>query len=175
MTDNKKLWYSQLEFRYNPADPSQGSLDLGLALEFMTSQYWVVGLAMRAALDQTRLATLDELTRKLLENRMAVMTRELEHVLPKAQRLGDVLKAFATSNPWSLYVSAPRSLALNASEKKASDKASTEKLAEDYVYKILEVTREKALKDADTTEEPGLVEIPPMWMLPAKTLMRPLR
>src|SRR5580693_653609 len=122
MTDNKKLWYSQLEFRYNPADPSQGSLDLGLALEFMTSQYWVVGLAMRAALDQTRLATLDELTRKLLENRMAVMTRELEHVLPKAQRLGDVLKAFATSNPWSLYVSAPRSLALNASEKKASDK-----------------------------------------------------
>jgi len=103
------------------------------------------------------------------------MTRELEHVLPKAQRLGDVLKAFATSNPWSLYVSAPRSLALNASEKKASDKASTEKLAEDYVYKILEVTREKALKDADTTEEPGLVEIPPMWMLPAKTLMRPLR
>jgi hypothetical protein len=177
VTDTKKkIWYSELQFRYNPADPAQGTIDLGWALEFMTSHYWVVGLALRAALDEKRFSDLDELTRKLLDHRMDVMTRELEQVLQKAQRLGDVLKALAARNPWSLHVASPRWLHLTASEQKASDKSSAEKLTEDYVCKILEVTkREKPQESEAQHGESEQLDVTAPWMLPAKTMKRALQ
>jgi hypothetical protein len=147
-------------------------IDLGVALEFTTSQYWVVGLAVMAALDERRLAQLDELTRKLLENRMAVMTREIQQALPKALRLGDVLMAVAARNPWSIYVDAPHSLVLSASEQKAkaSDKVSAEKLTEQYVYKVLDVTREKLR--GSVHDDQGQTDVP--WMVSPKSVILPL-
>jgi hypothetical protein len=171
MTDSKKIWYSELQFRFNPADPSQGTMHLGWALEFTTNHYWVVGLALRAALDEQRVAELDDLTRKLLEQRMAVFTREVEQVasLSKALRVGDVIRELAARNPWSFHVAAPRSIALSASEQKASDTSSAEKLTEDYIYKILDVTKRE--KEAPAED----VDITAQWILPPKAvMMRPL-
>jgi hypothetical protein len=184
---DRKIWYSELQFRWNPIDPAQGLMDLGYAIEFTTSTYWVVGLALRATLDENYLAQLDELTRKLLEERLAVLTRELEQTLPKAAEPGDALVALAARNPWSIHVTVPRSMVLSASERKASDNATAEKLTENYLFKIFELTRrektDSALASAQlfhvgsefaARDYPTPLEVAPPWMLPPKTVMRPL-
>jgi hypothetical protein len=177
MSDGK-VWYSRLQFRVNPGSPNEG-LDLGFAIEFTTSKYWVVGLAVRAGLDDKYLAALDDLSRKLLQERVAVLTREVEQTLNKAGEPGDALSILAASNPWSIHVTAPRSLKLSASEQKASDKVTTEKVAEDYIFKVFEVAssvRECAFHEpsACVQDDEESVEVQPMWMLPLKTVMRPL-
>jgi hypothetical protein len=69
-----------------------------------------------------------------------------------------LLKAVAARNPWSIYVDTPHSLVLSASEQKASDKVSAEKLTEQYVYKVLDVTREK-LKGS-VHDDQGQTDVP---------------
>ncbi len=188
MIDGKQLWYSFLQFQPNPNFPSEGALDLGFALEFTTSKYWVMGLAIRATLEEKYLATLDDLTRRLLEERMAIMTREVEQTLNKADQPGDALTILAARNPWSIHVSAPRSLTISPSEQKASDKATTEKATEQYLFKIFEKEAGKAAPTGsrdhavgaltyaemhDEEEDDGC-EAGALWMYPPKTLIRPL-
>jgi hypothetical protein len=186
---DRKIWYSELQFRWNPIDPTQGLMDLGYAIEFTTSTYWVVGLAVRATLDESYLAQLDDLTRKLLDERMAVLTRELEQTLHKATEPGDALVSLAARNPWSIHVTAPRSVILSASERKASDNATAEKLTENYLFKIFELARREKTDNAPTWphvfhvgstlasathDNPTPLDAAPPWMLPPKTMIRPL-
>jgi hypothetical protein len=186
MTD-RQIWFSELQFRWNPIDPAQGLMDLGYAIEFTTSTYWVVGLALRATLDETYLAQLDDLSRKLLEERMAVLTRELEQTLPKAIEPGDTLATLAARNPWSINVTSPRSVVISVNER-ATDNATAEKMTENYLFKIFELARRE--KTVNTSAWPHLfqfgrtavpahdnptpLDIAPPWMLPPKTVMRPL-
>jgi hypothetical protein len=176
--NQSKVLYSELQYRHNPADASQGKMDLGWAMEFTTSRYWVVALALRATLDEKLIAELDELTRKLLEHRMDVLTRELEQILPSVRRLGDAVGMLAAHNPWSIHVVTPRSLILTDVEQRASDKASAEKLAEDYMLRIFEQSIAQPVDarggPASLRPDSSTLRITPPWMLPPKTMMRPL-
>jgi hypothetical protein len=129
-------WYSTVQYRHNPADAVKGVIDLGFAVEFTTQKAWVVGLALRAALDEAQIADLDDLTRKLLEQRSAIVSREIEQVLQKAMRPGEALALLAANNPWSLHVTAPKKLALPAAERRALSKATVTKHLEDYALRI---------------------------------------
>jgi hypothetical protein len=184
--NESKVWYSTLQFRFDPHRPSAGLLDLGFAVEFTTSTYWVVGLAVRATLDEKYVSGLDDLTRKLLEQRMAVLTREVDQTLYKAEQPGDALMILAARNPWSIHVTSPRTLTLTPSERKASDKATAEKLTEEYIFKIF--NRETAAhhvpsqkqrqhpysQTCATTDDEATTEGDTPWILPPKTVMRPL-
>ena len=76
----KRAWFSTIDLRSDPKDP-RGALNLGYLLKFATEEYWVIGMIMRAALDDVRIASLDQLTEKILERVLQVRQVNLVNLL----------------------------------------------------------------------------------------------
>jgi len=173
-----QVWYSDIQFRPDPADSHRSVIDLGILLEFTTKEYWVIAVAIQAGIDDSKLAGLDGLTRKLLEHRTAVISRELDQVLPRASKPGEALKLLATENPWSIHVSFPTRVAIPSSVRRGSS-TTIEQIAERYVYSIYlnrlteSIRAEKSTRHARSQQVP-LSEIPPPWMYSPRVIRRPL-
>jgi hypothetical protein len=176
----KKVWYSRIDFRPNPADPAKGVINLGFLLEFTTEEYWVVGMVILAALDKAAMATIDTVSRQLLENREDVIEREVRQILSQAERPGQVLPLLAAANPWSLHIGAPEELAIWI--KSDTTDASVEKIAEEYAFSVFMTnqTRAKAAAPGERSVVRSAVQVnvpeyvPAPWILPPTCVIRPL-
>jgi hypothetical protein len=182
-TAKRKADFSLIEFRSNPANSKEGVEHLGLVLEFTTPHYWVVGLAMRAALDPKILDKLDPLSRSLLENRSTVTESEIDDALRKASRPGDVLRLLAHSNPWSLHVTEPRTVEWDHAAVKGDQ--SINQILEQYIFQVFKkaMAIEPAKRIVEAKKAHSAVpaarlqfppEMPPMWMLPPQQWVMPL-
>jgi len=171
----KKAWVSRIDFRPDPADPNKNAISVGLLLEFTTEDYWAIAMVMLAALDDSALAGLDDLSRKLLENREAVIGHEIRRVLPQANKPGHALRLLADANPWSIHVGVPKEL--DISSVKAARGASAEKLAEKYALSFflrgrISETRKLRARAASASQDVGHakpasipLECPAPWIL----------
>ena len=192
MKKGDTICYSLLEYRPDPARPTEGRLGLGVALEFTTARYWVVGLAMRATIEKASLDAMDRLTKDVLENRVAVVAAEIQAVLELARQPGDVLRLAASRNPWSISIGVPVPLKVPAIED--GERASVERILEEYVFHIF--TRQHAIEDrvsrkrngaaarrlaelsgtsllSHAPEAAALGDVPQAWMLPTKSWIMP--
>jgi hypothetical protein len=182
MTKNK-AWVSRIDFRPDPTDPKKNAISLGLMLEFTTADYWAIGIVMLAAIDDVALASLDELSRKLIENRQAVINHEVRRTLPQARKPGQALPLLAAANPRSIHISNPAEL--DISKVRSASGASVEKIAEQYALSLFVRDHESvkgkappATSSRHMIQNPALVLIPedcpPPWILPASCVIRPL-
>jgi hypothetical protein len=179
MSMRKNAWFSTVDLRPDPKDPG-GAVSLGYLLEFTTEDYWVIGMIMRATVDDSRIAAFDQLTKKILDDRVHVMKAEINQILPRAKKPGEALALLASVNPWSLYVSSPSRLVLP--DQRSVRGASVEKLLEKFVYSLFfadrvpKRRRRPALTPTSTHSIPERRsdEIPPAWMLPPTYVMLPL-
>jgi hypothetical protein len=175
---SKNAWFSTVDLRPDPKDPG-GALSLGYLLEFTTEDYWVIGLIMRATIDDSRTATFDQLTKKLLDDRVHVVSAEIKQILPRAKKPGEALALLASANPWSLNVSSPSRLVLP--DQRSVRGASVEKLLEKFVYSLFSKDRVRKQPARPATRRSSHKiparqsdEIPTAWMLPPTYVMRPL-
>jgi hypothetical protein len=176
---SKNAWFSTIDLRPDPTDAA-GALSLGYLLEFTTEDYWVIGMIMRATIDDYRIAAFDQLTKRILDDRVHVMKAEINQILPRAKKPGEALALLSSANPWSLNVSSPSRLALP--DQRSVRGASVEKLLEKYVYSLF--FKDRAPKrqtrpapkrtSARSIATRPLDKIPAAWMLPPTYVMRPL-
>lgn len=176
--------YSVVQYRRDPTESDESSVLLGFAVEFATSDYWVVALGMRATLDEDELQRLDPLTRDLLRDPSSLLKNEIVSALKGVQKPGNVLRRFAANNPWSIHVSRPKEAELPRG--KIMREASVERLIDVFLsHTFLTVIRAietrkpgPAVKQQHKTPavlpaEPDLDEVeselessmPPMWMV----------
>jgi hypothetical protein len=190
----RKLWFSTVEYRPNPADAETGVIGLGFLIEFTTDKYWVVSAVLRAGIEDPELAGLDDLAKQVLQHRSEVISKEINRALPFAHEPGQALDRLASSNPWSLHISEPREIEVPA---EASDVASVESIQEECAYSIYwtrwlpamqarevayaEAERARLLRrtqrsDLTLTSSAGRMptDILPPWLLPPASVIRPL-
>ncbi|GJE18917.1 hypothetical protein [Methylobacterium marchantiae] len=186
--------FSYVEYRPNPARP-EGAIPLGLVIEFVRSDAWVVGLAMRSEVPKSLLGGMDLLSRELADSRIQLMREEVGKARELAKNPGDVLRFLAEANPWSLHVKPPCEFQADANEK--YDNFTIEKIAEKYVLELY--ARKLALPAADVASEhqhapsysvighaPVVMpetnlyadqsrhaDVPPAWMLPPTVWINP--
>lgn len=184
MTAKKLAWASRIDFRPDPADADKGAIDLGFLLEFTTEDYWVIAMIMLAAVDDTSLAGLDELSRKLIDNRREIIRSEVQRILPRANKPGELLPLLSAANPWSIHIDAPTTL--DISTVRAASGASVEKIAEKYALSFFmrnhasetRKTRVRPAARGSTVKSPTRAvtpdNCPPPWILPPSCVIRPL-
>ena len=176
----EKVWFSTIQYRPDPTDPDV-SIPLGVLLEFTTSDQWVIGMVMRAAVDNSQLGAADELTRQILENRSEVLSNEVRRILSRVDTPGQALALLASSNPWSINIAAPRELQVSGV---ASAAASVEQRVEEFVVllhskrmwpRVPEARRprEAIVEVVPSALHAPVLDIPPPWMLPAKAIWKP--
>ncbi len=184
MRKANQFQYSVVQYRRDPTEPDETSVVLGFAVEFATTDYWVVALGMRAAFTEDELQHIDPLTRDLLKNASEMLKHEIVSVLGASQKPGDVLRKFAANNPWSIHVSAPKMAKLP--RKKTEHSASVQRLSDDFLFHAFaielrpEVTTKSAPKISETREQRPAHRVqqapddamadlesamPPMWMV----------
>jgi hypothetical protein len=130
----KEAWFSRIDFRPDPADANKNAINLGFLLEFTREDYWAVAMVMLAALEDSALTDLDELSKKLVQNREAVIAHEVRSILPQANKPGQALPLLAAANTWSIHIDAPT--VLDVSDVRAESGASVEKIAEKYALSL---------------------------------------
>jgi hypothetical protein len=159
MSKNREVHFSLIEFRPDPSDSKRDVEWLGVALEFTTPSYWIVGLAMRATLDSDTLSKLDPMSRELLEKRSDVMEAEIKQILPRASRTGDVLRLLAHNNQWSVHVSEPQTMEIK--DDGATKDHSIEQMLEEYIFKLWSTPaqRPKASHKPKTSQKPKATEV----------------
>jgi hypothetical protein len=175
---HRKLYFSSIEFRPNPAQTGE-SMHLGWLLEFTTPVYWVVGLVVRAVLDPEAMAKLDPLSRELLENRAKLFEIDIDQALRAASRPGDVLNALSSTNPWSVHITEPS--VIPTAEAKVGKSASIEQALEQFILTVYRRALAANTPVQPRTRSSGRirravvpaaatppVETPPPWMLPAR-------
>ena len=176
---------SRIDFRPDPADPDKDAIGLGLLLEFTTENYWAIGMVMLAAIDDAALARLDELSKKLIENREHIIGQEIRRTLPQAKKPGQALPLLAAANPWSMHISTP--VEFDVSKMRPETGASVEKIAEQYALSLFPRDHASAKRKTaasvtsssrDIVCNPALVlgpeDCPPPWILPPSCVFRPL-
>jgi hypothetical protein len=181
----KKAWVSRIDFRPDPADPKKDVVNLGFLLEFTGSDYWAISVVMLAAIDDSALAGLDDLSKKLIETRKEVIEHEVRRVLPQARRPGEVLPLLSLANPWSIHVGTPA--ALDVSGVRAPSGASAETIAEQYARSLFvrahPLGKQKAGKQkpaALKSAKQNLARVilprdyPPPWILQPSCIIRRL-
>jgi len=184
MTAKHKICYSVVQFRREPNADGRGAVCLGFIIGFETKQFAAVGLAVRASLDERMLAGLDPLSREMLENRQDVLVAEVDAALNGHRKPKDVLRALAAQNPWTLSVTPPKEAELDVAPD--LDKASVQKVAEDYVLRLYSRSLLQtqpveptlgALAPRRASQGHGLdLEIPSLpapWMIPPVVRMLP--
>lgn len=185
---HRTLHYSVVYFRTDPAEVAPDPrLRLGIILGFSTKTYSVVGMAVRATLDEAVLENLDPLSRELLEEREEVIRGEIKAVLDKAHRPEDVLALVAERNHWSLHVSHPKSVQIDES---TADAVSIDKIADDYVFdlwgrvfrpearaaKFVRTESHRVLTSEEARHLPSTADenaMPPPWMLSTQVFKLP--
>jgi hypothetical protein len=140
-----KAWFSRIEFRPDPGEHDKNVINLGFLLEFTREDYWAVGVVMLAALDDSALAGLDELSKKLIENRKVVIEEEVRRILPRANKPGQALALLAAANAWSMHVSAPVEQDLPSGRMTG---ASAEEIAEKYALSLFKTDHEQTKRNA---------------------------
>ena len=184
MRKANQFQYSVVQYRRDPTEPDDNSVVLGFAVEFATSDYWVVALGMRATLAEDELQRLDPLTRDLLQDPSDLLKGEIISALRGVQKPGDVLRRFAANNPWSIHVSPPKSAQLPRG--KSTHEASVQRLSDEYLLHafVTELRPQETLKLEPAVKrkrgaprvpqhEPAFDEAasdlrsttPPMWMV----------
>ena len=138
--------YSFVLYRRNPADPTEGELLLGVALEFVTDDYWVVALGMCDPIAEEILEEMDPLTKELLQRPTSILDHEVGDAINQANRPGDVLKGLSASNMWSIYVTAPERGKI----------ATTRKARKASVYEMVD----KYFLESLSTKLTGVTELP---------------
>lgn len=184
MTAKRQVWASRIDFRPDPGDPVKNIINLGFLLEFNTKEYWVVAMIMLATIDDAALSGVDELSRKLIESRQKVIENEIRRVLPRANKLGEVLPLLAAANPWSMHIAVPT--AIDTAAVRNVEATPVEKLAEKYALSLF--VRDDIAARASSPAHPGAVraasggaprivvpdDCPAPWLLPPACVMRPL-
>lgn len=183
MSKKREVHFSLIEFRPDPSDSKRDVEWLGVALEFTTPSYWIVGLGMRATLDSETLSKLDPMSRALLEKRSDVIEAEIKKILPQASRTGDVLRLLAVNNQWSMHVNEPQTMEIK--DDAGTKDHSIEQMLERYIFKLwtTPAQKPKVLRKPKTLQKPKATEVnmssaeiahptklpldvPPGWMLP---------
>jgi hypothetical protein len=156
---------------------------LGALVEFVANDVWSVGLAMRQVIDPALVAALDQLSREMIEGRLAIIRGEIDDVLTLARRPGDVLHLLSARNGWAFNVTYPQPLQIV--HDKADAKLAVERLTDKYVLlaytRVIQRARielpvsiiEKARtlipyyhhSDATPSDLDPVPEMPP-WMMP---------
>lgn len=165
-----KFTYSNVVFKTNPGATSCEEIHLGYVIEFATSDYWAVGLAVRSPLPTTELAGLDPLSRELLENSPKILDREVAHAVSKASKVGDVVRYLAHNNPWSISISSPKVFVIERDRGQTWHSAN--ELLEGYAISLF---RQEAAPDRRNQQMPesDVIATPPAWMLPPKCWITP--
>jgi hypothetical protein len=180
----KKAWYSRIEFRPDPSEADKNAINLGFLLEFTREDYWAVAMVMLAALEDSALAGLDDLSKKLIENRETVIAHEVRRIVPQAKEPGQALALLAAANGWSIHIDAPTVLDISSVHTTAG--ASAEKIAEGYALSLFEKDHHgqtKKTRARKATTRPKLAAprsrvivpdyCPPPW-LSTQCVFRPL-
>lgn len=107
MSTLRRFWFSPIEYRPDPSRPEEGKITLGVVVEAEFRNMWVVAAKTRAILTEDELARLDGLGKELLKDPAGFIGREVESVLPRAKKPGDVLKLLAQAERWSFHVTSP--------------------------------------------------------------------
>jgi len=178
------IYFSSIEYRPNPLT-SEGSMPLGLLLEFMLPQYWVVGLGVRAALPLEAIGLLDPMSRELIENRADLIVNDVDDALQKAMRPGDVLSLLSKNNPWSIHVTEPRTLVV---EPQAVERIqSVDQAVDEFIVKVYRKTLEVGkpvvagrsswlahFKSKEPVPPPEVSAMQTPWISQTRHWMRPL-
>jgi hypothetical protein len=184
-----ELMFSAIQYRPTLSDTGAKPISLGVLLEFAVNDIWVVGLAMRHAVDKAATEALDPLSRELIDARMEIIKGEVDDALNAARRPGDVLRILSDRNGWSFSVARPQPLSIPTRE--SATVPTIEKLAEQYVlmeYRrallptslILPARATKGARRAAAQGQPVHTvpetppEVPLPWMLPTVYWRAPL-
>lgn len=99
--------FSRIRYLVDPAQPDNGPIPLGVAIEVVIREQWFVGISARSALSPGEVTVLDGIARELLQNPFEFLKREVHAVLRSAQKPGDVLATLSGSKLWSVNMDAP--------------------------------------------------------------------
>lgn len=107
MTKRQKVDYALVEFRPNPARPSEGRLLLGAVFAFKSGDVAGIGWSLRAGIPQIEVEKLDSLTREIFEHRESTLKAEIDAAVQGAETPADVLQVLAANNPWAFHIRIP--------------------------------------------------------------------
>lgn len=168
MIPSGQFAYSVIEHRANPADGSHSVL-LGVVLEFLTHDMWVVSLIARDFLRDDEIASLDKLGRELLANPSVLLTQKVQKTLGSDGPMepGDVVRLLADQNPYSIHFGEPGVLDIpdERSVEAASDFTSANMVRMIFTRKYLGSIGERD-RQALPEHKPWFGR-PQFWYLPA--------
>lgn len=173
----QRVYHSRVLFLRDPATPEDAPVDLGVLVGFTVEHRHTVGLLMTAAVSKTLLASLDPLSREVLENRVSIMRGEILDVLDEADKPEGVLRLVAERNFLSLHVTAPSSMMVDMPGDPQT--ATAQKLAEDYsLFMFAKASQQvpgrmsMAYAMSDTDDSRGqLRHTSRNWVLPTEVFM----
>jgi hypothetical protein len=191
MSRKQTFHYCMIQYRQNPMDPRANTKTLGFVVGFSTPKVWAICIAMRASIEADFLASLDPLSREILESRSKIITSEVDAVISSDKSPDMILAEISQRNSYSLFVTSPRQIELEVA---SNHDESVEKAAEGYVLtlysKIVEIQKartektimepELAYEDAESARMSSdafadiSIDIPPPWMLPLTYRFRPI-
>ncbi len=99
--------FSRIRYLIDPAQPENGPIPLGVAIETAIGEQWFVGISARSALSPSEMEVLDGIGQELLQNPFEFVKREVHAVLPSVKKPGDVLTMLSGRSFWSANVAAP--------------------------------------------------------------------
>jgi hypothetical protein len=183
MTDSR-TWFSHVVFR--PVADGDNAISLGFLVELATPGVWAIAAVMRGTLAEEQTSGLDDISRTLIEHRVDVVRKEMDHILDTAKKPGDALALLAAVNPWSFQITAPQAVKIDkAAPKPSAD--SIDKLLQGYVswmhakMWLPDVqAKERRPRVTVATPRPAMkihtlpARMPEPWMLPPVVMWRPL-
>ena len=98
--------FSRIRYLVDPAQPTSLVIPLGVAVEVVIGDQWMIGLCARTALSPDETALLDGIGRELLRNPFEALKREMSTLIQNIEKPGDALNILASTNIWSLNVTA---------------------------------------------------------------------
>lgn len=99
--------FSRIRYLIDPARPDGFPIPLGVAVEVRVGKQWVVGISVRSALSRDEIEVLDGIARELLRNPFELIKNDVSALVVSATKPGDILRALASTKPWSLNVTPP--------------------------------------------------------------------
>ena len=107
MTRQQPVDYALVEFRPNPARPTEGRLLLAIVFACKMGQLSVLGSRWRVGIPNIEIEKLDPLARELFEHRKSTLKAELDSAMQDAREPAQVLARLAANNPWSFHIGKP--------------------------------------------------------------------
>jgi hypothetical protein len=172
--EKTRAHYAWIEFRRNPARADARDVRLGLVIEFVTAEYWVVGYTLFPNLE---VSDLDPLSKSIVDRRETIVGEEIRKAVDKATQLGDVVQLLSANNRWAMHVTEPATVELDVKAGSANSA-----VAEHVLWKVLNMKSHRRSEPRNPAERRWAAPDPlqgehspiPEWMPPPHILQSPL-